>query len=104
MAIDDERFLHIEERTRDLVQEMATHSAVCIERQKMTLNTLASIEVRLDRVSDGVAKLSNDMHTRLDSIRHSTHKRLDMWLTAIAGAGILSTASLVFLIMTRGLK
>ena len=102
--MEDERIIRVEERVRDLAQEIATHGAVCVERQKMTLNTLASVEVRLDRVSDAVDRLSKDMHSRLDTIRQSTSKRLDAWLTAIASAGVLSTASLVFLIITRGLK
>lgn len=102
--VDERRILYLEERTRDLVQEVATHSAVDIERQKMILNTLASIEGQISKLDDRMTKLTADVHTRIDIVRTTTSKRLDGWLAAIAGAGIMSTGSLVLLIVSRGLK
>lgn len=87
-----------------LAQEVSTHGAVCIERTKMLLNTLASIELQLSKLDEKMLSLSADMHNRIDSVRTSTSKRLDGWLTAIAAAGITATCALAMVIMTRGLK
>lgn len=106
----ERRLLTLEERLTQLAQESATHGAVCLERQKTIFNMLASLESQISKLDDKIDKMGNDqagrvvdMHTRIDAIRTSTNKRLDGWLTAIAGAGIFSTASLTILILTRGL-
>jgi len=88
----------------ELVQEVATHSAVCVTQQKMMLNTMASIEALFSKLDDRIEKMATKIDERIDNLAGSTSKRLDGWLTAIAGAALLSTGSLVLLIMTRGLK
>ena len=104
MDIDERRVQNIEDRVRELAQEVGTAGAVNVERQKTLFNTLGSIEVRVGKLDDRVAELAHDIHVRMDNIRTVTNKRLDGWLTAIAGASVLSTGTLALLIITRGLK
>ena len=82
-----------DDQIRELRHEQALHAAVCEERYKTILNTLASVESQ-------ISSLSLQTNARLSVISTRMHG----YLLAVASAGVMSTAALTVLILTRGLK
>ncbi len=93
LQIMDGRMQVLEERFMELSLVVNTHNAVCLERQKTTYHTMASIEGQIDALSN-----------RMDRGLERLSGRMINIMIAICSGAILSTGSLLVLIITRGLK
>lgn len=96
----ERRMMALEERTSDMLMRLNTHEAVCLERQRTMLNTMAAIQNDIAVLETNVLQMSVRTDIKMDGF--ST--RLNTWMTAVAGGAILATGSLAALIMTHGLK
>src|SRR5258708_1970427 len=105
-----------------LRQQFGVHEAISLERQKTTFNSLASIDHQVSELRKQLVKMFDQLQEQVDrKIRHNNeqqndnntviHDRIDKvstrmnsWMTALAGAAVLSTGTLLVLIVTHGLK